>query len=229
MQKKGKNAIYLTLTGIVILLMVILVIVHQSQPLNSSIPEATPEAVLENAAKKHNGPSFVTINTTISADVLQDGLRDMGELATEEYYFKEVVSYSSIKQFLGLNLGLTESSYLAGYEGVIKAGIDFTEIKVGKDDDNKIITVTLPRTRILSSEIDPDSFELYSEKEGWGNPISVTDYNNSLAELIKKAETSATERGVLEKADENAQLIIRNFILTLLGDQAYTVQFNTAK
>lgn len=229
MQKKGKNAIYLTLTGIVILLMVILVIVHQSQPLNSSIPEATPEAVLENAAKKHNGPSFVTINTTISTDVIQDGLRDMGELATEEYYFKEVVSYSSIKQFLGLNLGLTESSYLAGYEGVIKAGIDFTEIKVGKDDDNKIITVTLPRTRILSSEIDPDSFELYSEKEGWGNPISVTDYNNSLAELIKKAETSATERGVLEKADENAQLIIRNFILTLLGDQAYTVQFNTAK
>ena len=229
MQKKGKNAIYLTLTGIVILLMVILVIVHQSQPLNSSIPEATPEAVLENAAKKHNGPSFVTINTTISADVLQDGLRDMGELATEEYYFKEVVSYSSIKQFLGLNLGLTESSYLAGYEGVIKAGIDFTEIKVGKDDDNKIITVTLPRTRILSSEINPDSFELYSEKEGWGNPISVTDYNNSLAELVKKAETSATERGVLEKAGENAQLIIRNFIMTLLGDPAYTVQFNTAK
>jgi hypothetical protein len=229
MQKKGKNAIYLTLTGIVILLMVILVIVHQSQPLNSSIPEATPEAVLENAAKKHNGPSFVTINTTISADVIQDGLRDMGELATEEYYFKEVVSYSSIKQLLGLNLGLTESSYLAGYEGVIKAGIDFTEIKVGKDDDNKIITVTLPRTRILSSEINPDSFELYSEKEGWGNPISVTDYNNSLAELVKKAETSATERGVLEKAGENAQLIIRNFIMTLLGDPSYSVQFEAAK
>ena len=229
MQKKGKNAVYLTLTGIVILLMIVLVIIHQRQPLNSSIPEATPEAVLENAAKKHNGPSFVTINTTISADVIQDGLRDMGELATEEYYFKEVVSYSSIKQFLGLNLGLTESSYLAGYEGVIKAGIDFTEIKVGKDDDNKIITVTLPRTRILSSEIDPDSFELYSEKEGWGNPISVTDYNNSLAELVKKAETSATERGVLEKAGENAQLIIRNFIMTLLGDPSYSVQFEAAK
>ena len=229
MQKKGKNAVYLTLTGIVILLMIVLVIIHQRQPLNSSIPEATPEAVLENAAKKHNGPSFVTINTTISADVIQDGLRDMGELATEEYYFKEVVSYSSIKQFLGLNLGLTESSYLAGYEGVIKAGIDFTEIKVGKDDDNKIITVTLPRTRILSSEINPDSFELYSEKEGWGNPISVTDYNNSLAELVKKAETSATERGVLEKAGENAQLIIRNFIMTLLGDPSYSVQFEAAK
>ena len=229
MQKKGKNAVYLTLTGIVILLMIVLVIIHQRQPLNSSIPEATPEAVLENAAKKHNGPSFVTINTTISADVIQDGLRDMGELATEEYYFKEVVSYSSIKQFLGLNLGLTESSYLAGYEGVIKAGIDFTEIKVGKDDDNKIITVTLPRTRILSSEINPDSFELYSEKEGWRNPISVTDYNNSLAELVKKAETSATERGVLEKAGENAQLIIRNFIMTLLGDPSYSVQFEAAK
>ena len=229
MQKKGKNTIYLALTGIVILLMIILVIIHQRQPLQSSIPDATPEAVLENAAKKHNGPSFVTINTTISADVIQDGLKDMGELATEEYYFKEVVSYSSIKQFLGLNLGVTESSYLAGYEGVIKAGIDFTKVTISKDDDNKIITVTLPRTRILSSEINPDSFELYSEKEGWGNPISVTDYNNSLAELVKKAETSATERGVLEKAGENAQLIIRNFIMTLLGDPSYSVQFEAAK
>ncbi len=229
MQKKGKNTIYLALTGIVILLMIILVIIHQRQPLQSSIPDATPEAVLENAAKKHNGPSFVTINTTISADVIQDGLKDMGELATEEYYFKEVVSYSSIKQFLGLNLGVTESSYLAGYEGVIKAGIDFTKVTISKDDDAKTITVGLPAAKILSSEIDPDSFELYSEKEGWGNPITVTDYNNSLAELKKKAETSATERGVLEKADENAQLIIRNFVLTLLGDPSYSVQFTAVK
>lgn len=229
MHKTGKNMVYLILTGIIILLMIILIIIHQRQPFASSIPEATPEEVLENAAKKHDGFTLMTVNTTISADVIQDGLKDMGELATEEYYFKEVVSYSSIKQFLGLNLGVTESSYLAGYEGVIKAGIDFTQITISKDDENKVITVTLPKAKILSSEIDPDSFELYSEKEGWGNPISVTDYNNSLAELKKKAESSATERGVLERADENAQLIIKNFILTLLDDPSYTVQFNAAK
>jgi hypothetical protein len=100
MHKTGKNMVYPILTGIIILLMIILIIIHQRQPFASSIPEATPEEVLENAAKKHDGFSLMTVNTTISADVIQDGLKDMGELATEEYYFKEVVSYSSIKQFL---------------------------------------------------------------------------------------------------------------------------------
>ncbi len=229
MHKTEKSKVYLLLTGVIILLMIILVIVHQRQPLKASIPEATPEAVLENAAKKHDGFSLTTVNTSISAEVIQDGLKDIGELITEEYYFKEVVSYSSIKQFLGLDLGITESSYLAGYEGVIKAGIDFTKITVSKDEDHKVINVALPKAEILSSEIDPDSFELYSEKEGWGNPISVTDYNQSLSELKSKAESSAAERGVLEKADENARLIIRNFILTLLDDASYTVQFTTAR
>ena len=200
MQKKGKNAVYLTLTGIVILLMIVLVIIHQRQPLNSSIPEATPEAVLENAAKKHNGPSFVTINTTISADVIQDGLRDMGELATEEYYFKEVVSYSSIKQFLGLNLGLTESSYLAGYEGVIKAGIDFTKITVKKDDDAKsrlqeILqskNMPVPHYEVVR-EIGPDHSKIYEIEVRVGDNSLGIGQGSSKQNAAKQAAQNALE------------------------------------
>ena len=153
----------------------------------------------------------------------------MGELATEEYYFKEVVSYSSVKSFIKIKLPFTESSYLVGYDGTIKAGIDFSKIRVNKNDDTSVITISLPKAKILSTEIDTESFELYSEKEGLGNHISVTEYNNSLSELKKTARANAEKRGLLDQADENAKNVISTFIRSLPLNAAYNVQFVTVR
>jgi hypothetical protein len=86
-----------------------------------------------------------------------------------------------------------------------------------------VVTVKLPQTKILSSELDYDSFKLYDEKNSIFNPIGVEVVNESNNNLLTSAEEQAIKGGLLERAEENAKLIITNFINGYLED--YTVQF----
>ena len=92
-------------------------------------------------------------------------------------------------------------------------------------DDGVHLTVTLPKAAIQSTEIDPDSFVLYSEKTGLGNPLSASDFNQSLTELEHDAQKNAVDKGVLERADEQAKLLIERFIQSVLVADSYTLEF----
>jgi hypothetical protein len=70
----------------------------------------------------------------------------------------------------------------------------------------------------LSSEVDPDSYKFYEIKNNILNPISPEDYAVSFADLIHKEEERAVEEGLLEKADANAEKILKNFISSYNSD-----------
>ena len=89
--------------------------------------------------------------------------------------------------------------------------------------------IPLPPAAITDVDIDPESFLLYSEKAGLGNPISAADFNNSLIELETTAREKALERGVLTRADENAHALARNVIGALVDLNEYTLVFARAK
>lgn len=172
---------------------------------------------------------LVEVEKTITSGILQDGLNDMGVLITQEYYFTDVIGYSSVKKLLktDIQLPFTESSYLASYDGVVTAGIDFSKIKVDKDDDDLLITVSLPKATIQNVDIDPNSFQLHSEKNGLCNPISPADFNQSLVELENSAGQKALERGLLEQADINARAVVQNFVRSLVDTSRYNLLFVT--
>lgn len=175
-----------------------------------SVP--TPKVIIRNVGKK------------ITAQTVQDGLNDMGFLVTAEYYFTDVISYTSVMRlFNTIELGITETNYCAAYDGTVNAGIDFSGVTVEMDDTLGTVVVRVPAAEIFGVDIDTDSFRLISEKSGLGNPVSVADFNTSLAELENTASEKALERGVLEKADENARLIIRGFVGSLVDLSRYTV------
>jgi hypothetical protein len=107
----------------------------------------------------------------------------------------------------------------------VTAGVDFNDISVEKDDTDKVITITVPQSQIQYIDIDYDSFKIYSEKDGLWNPTSIEDYNDSLVDLKKNAEDKAIEKGVLDKADENAKAIIKNFVTGMVDDLDYTIKW----
>ena len=170
---------------------------------------------------------IVEVEKEVTVETLQDGLRDLGMLITEEYYFTDLVSFSSIRKFLktDIKLPFTESSYLVSYDGVVNAGIDLSEATVEKDDGRKIITVHLPKAEIQAVTIDLESFELLEEKAGLGNRLSVEDFNNSLLELEDRARENAGKRGLAEKADANARLMVSRFIGSLVDTEEYLLEF----
>lgn len=228
MNSSRKSVVYLVLIGLVLLVTAGLILWHQGHRPDSARPMVSARPADDVVVRKEV-EKIVTVEKEITADVIQDGLNDVGVLVTEEYYFTEVVGFSSIKKlFKKLELGITESSYLASYDGVVTAGIDFTKITVSKDSELHMVEVRLPKAEILNVDIDPESFELYSEKTGLGNPISAEDFNSSLVELENTASEKAIERGILDRADQNAKTVVKNFIAGLINTSEYTVRIITA-
>lgn len=165
---------------------------------------------------------FVEVEKTITSEIIAEGLKDMGFLVTEEYHFTMVESYEKTKALF--KFITTKSNFLYSYDGILYAGVNFENIKVSKDEENKIIAITIPRSEVKSVSIDKKSFKAYEEKEGWGNELTMEDFNKSLLELENAAKARALENGVLDSASKNAETVIGNFVRGLVGSK-YTIEF----
>lgn len=170
--------------------------------------------------------------TEISGEIIESSLSDIGELATEEYRFKQVESYDSSKSAtifsVTFDLPLTRSKFIYSYDGVIKAGVDFSAIRVEKDDAKRLLTVTVPKAHILSSEIDFDSFELYDEQSSIFNPVSVRDVHDTNQAMLRAAEKDAIAKGLLERADDNAETLLKNLLRGGYDVREYAIRLQRA-
>ncbi len=228
LKEKTKLRIYLIALCVVLLAVLILVIWHGGrsrapEPLSAVTPRPTQQVVV----RERPVEKLVEVEKEVTVEEIRSGLNDMGFLLTEEYFFTDVVRFSSIKKLFSIELGITESSYLASYDGVVSAGVDFGSILVRRDEQQGILTIELPAAQIHSVDIDPQSFQLYSEKTGLGNPVSAADFNSSLVELEMSVREKALERGLLEHADENARRIVRNFVAGLVDTTRWGIRFET--
>ena len=98
---------------------------------------------------------------------------------------------------LGL-IPFTQSKYIYSYDIQIKAGLDFEEIEW--EVNGSTIEVRLPETKILSSEIDLDSFKVYLEDESIYREITLEENNEALKSMKQSAEDDAVANGLLENA-----------------------------
>ncbi len=178
--------------------------------------------------EEESGQGIITEHEEISGETIRSGMNDIGELATEEYWFTQVQTYDSGKSAqifdLSFDLPLTRNKFVYSYDGVIKAGVDFTKATVEVDNTIRRVTVTLPKAHILSTEIDYDSFELYDEQKSIFNPLSVSDVNKSDNEMIKSAEKDAIAKGLLIRADENAETLVKNFLRGAFDVRSYAIK-----
>ena len=211
-------AIVLVLIATVV---VIVIGVRKSEEKNVSKKSAVSDEVVTEEG-------LLTTTDTISFETIQDGLNEMGFLITEEYYFTEVITRERSVELLrtGINIPFTESSYVASYDGVVTAGIDFSQITVDSElvDGKTHFKIVVPKAEIQTIDIDPNSFKLYSEKTGIGNSFSVKDYNESLKGLESTVEKNAINKGLLERAEEHAKQLVERFVNSLPHNSEYTFE-----
>lgn len=151
------------------------------------------------------------------------GFEDIGELATQEARCTEVNVTDQSKKLFGIKIPFTQSKYIYSYDVVVKAGIDFNKITWSVKD--KTITVKMPESKILSCELDMDSFKVYHEEESIFTPIKLADNNDALKMLIENAKQDAVANGLLENAESNAETILRGFFANVYDLQKYKIEF----
>lgn len=151
------------------------------------------------------------------------GFENIGELATQSAYCTEVNVTDDWRKLFGIKIPFTQSKYIYSYDFVIKAGYDFKDIKWSEKGDK--IEVTLPEVKVLSNEIDLDSFKVYHEEESIFSPITLDESNEALENLKKTAQDDAIANGLFENARSNAETILTGFFGNVYDLDKYEIVF----
>ena len=151
------------------------------------------------------------------------GFENIGELATQSAYCTEINVTDTSRKLFGATIPFTQSKYTYSYNVVIKAGFDFSEIEWTVKDTT--IEVKLPESKILSSEIDMNSFKIYQEAESIFNQITMTENNEALKDLQRTAEENAVANGLLKNARSNAETILTSFFGNVYDLKVYKISF----
>lgn len=170
--------------------------------------------------------SGISTATVIRSKTTDLGFRNIGELATQAGYYTNVQVISGSREIFGLSIPLTEKKYIFGYDGVIKAGIDFADVSVSVDELSHTVTVSMPEVKVLSNEIDEDSFEIYDENKNIFNTLKVSEINTSLKALKEESEEKAVSNGLLDNAKRNAETLVTGFLAGTFDLTVYNIVFN---
>ena len=224
--KKNKKAVIAY--GVACLILLTIIIISMASVIRRKDASPSKGAIISEAEgsdqKLFDTADIPEKIVTVNTQIIEDGLRDMGVLITEEYYFTQVEEYSSSKKVLIFD---SKSSFTYSYDGTVSAGIDCNKVKIAKDDEAKTVNITIPKADIIGVNIDKESFKIYEEKEGLWNKTGIDDFNDSLMEFEDAAKKKALEKGIIDKADEGAQKLISSFVDSLIDNDEYTVTYVT--
>ena len=215
--EKTKKIVYLVIIAVCAVAMLVLGIDYLIRQKNA--PE---EITFEEPAETMKSDEEKVL-VSVSTETIRDGLANMGTLITQEYYFTQVEKFTKEKKIFKYISSSSEMLY--SYDGSVMAGIDFEKIEIAKDDAAKTLTITLPKSEIQTVTIDKDTFQLYSEKDSLWNPLKLEDYNMSLTDFEETARQKALDNGILERSDEQAKVLVSNFISNFPAAAEYEIIF----
>lgn len=132
------------------------------------------------------------------------------ELALVKYNYSGVIGYKDFIKVLKINVPLTEKSFLLKYNGYIKAGVDFKNIKV--EVSGKDIHISLPSPKILDTLIDEKSIKVYNESMNAFNPLTIADYNKAIMKEKNTMIGDAISQGILRDATSQAELVLTSIM-----------------
>ena len=83
----------------------------------------------------------------------------------------------------------------------------------------------LPEAKVLSTELDLDSFKVYHEKESIFSPIKLDENNDAIKKMKENAKTDAIANGLLENARSNAEEMLKGFFGSQYDLDEYKIVF----
>lgn len=131
----------------------------------------------------------------------------MQELALVQHNYTGVISYRDWLKIFNMNMPLTNKHFLLKYNGYIKAGVDFSRIKIDVISPTDV-HVSIPKPKILDTVIDENSIEVFNQSENAFNPIKIEDYKEALSREKNVMIRDAIEQGIYEQATEQAKLTL---------------------
>lgn len=144
-------------------------------------------------------------------------IRDIGELSSTEYVFSKVLRIDDPAEWYKFG----NRKILLSCKAKVKAGIDMTKIR--KDDvqvNGGRINITLPKARITSFNMDPNSVRTeVVDVDGFRSDFTQADINKILQMGEKSIRGTLVKTGIYAEAEKNAISFVREFYQQLGYDE----------
>lgn len=159
-----------------------------------------------------------------SSSIVQS-IDQISELSVVQYNYTTVIGLKQSKSLNNVEIPFTGKSFLATYDGEIKAGVQLAaDILDHAVAEGSSVTLTLGKAEITNHSVDESSLVVYDQSKNIINQIEIEDYNNAIVEEKKNMEQKAIESGILEQAEERADVILRKLLLDM-GYQEVKIVF----
>ena len=107
---------------------------------------------------------------------------------------------------------INKSDFTMVYEATANAGIDVKNVKIGADEENRVINITIPKATVISVKVNPASIRYFDEKFALFNNNQKEDSNKAIALAEEEAKKEVARMGVLEMADQQAEALIKGLV-----------------
>ncbi len=159
----------------------------------------------------------------ITSKQLQEQLGAVSELVTQKYIYTNADRAEYNKTWImGWDMPLSEKSLLVKYDGIIKAGIDFSKVTIVVNEETRCIIVTLPECKVTDNNVPQETVEVYATNNVF-NKVTIEDSNTLIAAGKKTMENRAIDRGLLRDAKNEAKALIKAFLSMVPGIDTYTL------
>ena len=158
-----------------------------------------------------------------SSTTVMNRITHIQELALVKHNYTGVISFKDYMKFLNINIPLTDKYFILKYNGYLKAGVDFSHVKVDLQNDSTI-HVSIPKPKILDTVIDEKSVEVFNESENAFNPIKISDYNEALTREKNVMINDAINQGILTDATEQAKIVLETMLEEMGFSQIYITE-----
>jgi hypothetical protein len=168
-----------------------------------------------------NPSELITEQPEVSAHTVLKEVLPIGEYASLAYHYTSVVKDVSSKDFRGITIPFTTRKYIFTYDGIMKLGIDGSQIRVeepgtgtaGEEPDAPLtgakglplIRIILPPVRILSHEIDDDSIEVFEQSQTIFNEIKIEEAFKVTADRKRELEQKVMDGTAVNEAKVSAE------------------------
>ncbi len=155
----------------------------------------------------------------ITIDYVSKKLENISQLATAEMTYNGLLTVTE-----GNIPFITKKGFSMVYTAYVKGGIDPSLIKT--EINNEEIRVYLPPSEIQESFVDPESIEFYDEKHALFNWSDKKDVTEAIITATQDVKENADIESLLNRADKQAELIIRGLLEGSLEDRKLVVVKN---
>ena len=161
----------------------------------------------------------------ITSDLIAERLEYVQDLVGIEYYYQNVSSIEKSKiQKFGISIPFTASRAILSYEGVIKYGIDVSQVEIGVS--GHIVTLTIPKAKMISHEIPEKDIQILDEGRNLFNPVTISDYVGFQSERKTEMEARAAEKGFPAMAEMKCGEALHAILKAMPDMEKYDVSVN---